>query len=79
MSQWQRRQREGWVEVSTSPGLRSLLPLLLLGVGLVAAFTTLVCSDSEWLRVDACLDAGGSFDYESGECEHRANQRPVEP
>jgi hypothetical protein len=47
--------------------------------GLVAAFTTLVCSDSEWLRVDACLDAGGSFDYESGECEHRANQRPVEP
>jgi len=27
----------------------------------------------DWARVDDCLDRGGSYDYESGECDFEAN------
>ncbi len=27
----------------------------------------------EWARVDDCLDKGGSYDYERGECDFEAN------
>jgi hypothetical protein len=27
----------------------------------------------DWARVDDCLDKGGSYDYESGECDFKAN------
>ena len=26
----------------------------------------------DWLRVDACLDEGGRYDYESGACDYGA-------
>lgn len=27
----------------------------------------------DWARVDACLDDGGSYDYETGECDFNWN------
>ena len=27
----------------------------------------------DWARIDDCLDKGGSYDYESGECDFRSN------
>ena len=27
----------------------------------------------EWARVDDCLDKGGSYDYEQGECDFQSN------
>ena len=27
----------------------------------------------DWARVDDCLDNGGSYDYERGECDFEAN------
>ena len=27
----------------------------------------------DWARVDDCLDKGGSYDYESGECDFETN------
>ena len=27
----------------------------------------------DWARVDDCLDQGGSYDYERGECDFEAN------
>ena len=27
----------------------------------------------DWARVDDCLDKGGSYDYERGECDFEAN------
>ena len=27
----------------------------------------------DWARVDDCLDKGGSYDYERGECDFSAN------
>ena len=28
----------------------------------------------DWARVDDCLDKGGSYDYERGECDFEANR-----
>lgn len=30
----------------------------------------------DWLRVDECLDQGGRYDYESGECEFETDSNP---
>ncbi len=27
----------------------------------------------DWTRIDDCLDKGGSYDYERGECDFEAN------
>jgi len=27
----------------------------------------------DWARVDDCLDQGGSYDYEGGECDFETN------
>ena len=27
----------------------------------------------DWARIDDCLDRGGSYDYESGECDLQSN------
>lgn len=33
----------------------------------------------DWARVDDCLDNGGSYDYERGECEFRLKHVAPEP
>lgn len=38
-------------------------------VSLLIAF--LVVTLREQLRIDACLDSGGSYDYDAGRCDHR--------
>ena len=32
----------------------------------------------EWARVDDCLDKGGSYDYERGECDFQSNHELVD-
>ncbi len=38
---------------------------------LFAVWAVLLFAD--WARVDDCLDKGGSYDYERGECDFGAN------
>ena len=45
--------------------------LVLLGIVLVGAVA--VSYAREFVAVDSCLDAGGSFDYSRMECDYRAN------
>ncbi len=32
----------------------------------------------DWARVDDCLDQGGSYNYERGECDFELNHDPAE-
>jgi hypothetical protein len=47
-------------------------------LALVVAAILLWPSISEFFAVDSCLDAGGSFDYATGRCDHTANHAYVD-
>ena len=42
--------------------------VVVIAIGIAAAL--IVPPVKESFRVDACLDSGGQYDYESGECTH---------
>ena len=51
----------------------------------IAAITLLVVASvltwtwvAEFLAVDACLDSGGSYDYERSVCDHQSSHPPGE-
>lgn len=47
-----------------------LVPGSILVAGLISVVVGAMCfSVIDAARVDACLDSGGSYDYESGECD----------
>jgi hypothetical protein len=51
----------------------------LVGIALMLSAVTLVLSPvATFLAVDGCLDAGGSFDYTSHECDFE-NSHPYSP
>ena len=43
---------------------------MMLGVGSLLVLVAVWSFAAERLRVDSCLDAGGSYDYELGRCDH---------
>lgn len=45
----------------------------LLGATLLLFFAWTVVLLIDWGRVDACLDKGGSYDYERGECDFQSS------
>jgi len=60
---WGRFEREAYSQW-VIPGC---IPL----VGLLSALLATVCFHTiDAARVDSCLDAGGSYNYETGECDH---------
>lgn len=69
MSHFQREAKLQW-----------LIPASILIIALLATVFGSLCHPGlQALRVDACLDSGGSFDYESGQCDHeRSHRSPAE-
>ncbi len=45
----------------------------LFGATLLLFVVWAVTLSIDWARVDDCLDKGGSYDYERGECDFEAN------
>ena len=59
-------EREAW--------LQWLIPGSILIIGLISSLIGLTCFHTiEAARVDACLDSGGSYNYEADRCDHQAN------
>ncbi len=75
MSEWRYRKGDKKaVEVTTSPGIAAWLPIALIAIGFIAVLGFFLISNTQTARVDACLDAGGSFDYERDACDHKASR-----
>lgn len=55
-----------------------VIPGSILVAGLLSVLVGTVCFNAiETARVDSCLDSGGSYDYERGECDlERSHPRP---
>jgi hypothetical protein len=45
---------------------------LLIGVSLIVLIVFGAFKAKRWLEIDACLDSGGSWNYETNRCEYDA-------
>ena len=50
---------------------------MMLGVGSLLVLVAVWSFAAERLRVDSCLDAGGSYDYELGRCDQERSHAVV--
>lgn len=59
-------EREAWFNF--------LIPGAIILIGLASTVLGVKCSSSiQAARVDACLDSGGSYDYETEHCDHETS------
>jgi len=63
-------------KIKEAPSWQRKLVLIvasLFGVTLLLFVAWAVLLFIDWARVDDCLDKGGSYDYERGECDFQSN------
>ena len=62
---------KSWGHFEREAYIQWVIPGSILLVGVLSALVGTVCFKAiEAANVDSCLDAGGSYNYEIGECDH---------